>query len=187
MKIFKFAIMLLSIFATISCQSNGQSGKKGQQSGGELGLAMGEVLDMPRYDLSEDIREDLKYMWEEEKLARDVYITLSSHGKVFQNISKSEQKHMDAIALLLNKYNIAAIGSDTVGVFSTLAFQNLFNDLVRRGDESDYDAINVAIEIENLDINDLEERIIGVPDDIRLVYQKLITASYNHREAFERQ
>ena len=60
--------------------------------------------------LASDILTDeeiywLTYMREEEKLARDVYIYLfDMYGsRIFDNISVSEQKHMDAIKTLLDK------------------------------------------------------------------------------------
>ena len=53
--------------------------------------------------ISEDDNLALVYMREEEKLARDVYITLFEiHGiNVFNNISKAEQQHMDQLLVLI--------------------------------------------------------------------------------------
>jgi len=44
----------------------------------------------------------------EEKLARDVYLTLYETWQfpVFRNIPRSEQRHSNAIKALLTKYNI---------------------------------------------------------------------------------
>ena len=178
-------ILLLGLFS--SCIQNEQSKKNDQDNTGNLNTLISQVQALPIYDLTNQQREDLKYMWEEEKLARDVYITLSYQGKVFQNISKSEQSHMNAISALIQKYSITATGTDTVGQFSTIAFQTLYNDLVTRGQASNTAAFSVGIDIEILDINDLEDRIIGAPEDFRLIFQKLIDASYKHKRAFERQ
>ena len=51
----------------------------------------------------------LTFMREEEKLARDVYLTLDDAWdlQVFANIARSEQTHMDAIGTLLTRYGIA--------------------------------------------------------------------------------
>ena len=48
------------------------------------------------------------FMREEEKLARDVYLTLYDAWRLapFANISVSEQKHMNAMLLLLRKYGL---------------------------------------------------------------------------------
>ena len=47
-------------------------------------------------------------MREEEKLARDVYLNLfDAWGlTVFENISRSEQQHMDAIEKLIDNYGL---------------------------------------------------------------------------------
>lgn len=63
---------------------------------------------------------DLLQLREEEKLARDVYLTL--HAKwgndIFEKISASEQKHMDKVKGLLDGFGIAdPVTDDSVGVF----------------------------------------------------------------------
>ena len=47
--------------------------------------------------------DDLRFMREEEKLARDTYLTLYERWShtIFRNIARSEQRHMDAVATLL--------------------------------------------------------------------------------------
>jgi hypothetical protein len=59
-------------------------------------------------ELSEQEIADLIHMRQEEKLARDVYRTLGQTYSVnqFANIPLSEQKHTDAMELLLERYNI---------------------------------------------------------------------------------
>jgi len=55
-----------------------------------------------------DERSDLLYMREEEKLARDVYLAKDDQWglRVFRNIARAEQSHMDVILALLDKYEI---------------------------------------------------------------------------------
>ena len=50
----------------------------------------------------------ITYMREEEKLARDVYLTLYGEYKapIFGNISESEQRHMDALKRLIDKHEL---------------------------------------------------------------------------------
>ena len=58
--------------------------------------------------LSDTEGEDLIFMREEEKLARDIYINMYKEWglDVFSKIALSEQRHMDAIKILLDKYNL---------------------------------------------------------------------------------
>lgn len=67
-----------------------------------------QVNNLPNEVISSAESTSLVFMREEEKLARDVYITMINKwgSKIFSNISTSEQTHMDAILMLLNKYNI---------------------------------------------------------------------------------
>jgi len=81
-------------------------------------------------DLSQDEIDGLLYMVEEEKLARDVYLTLYNLTglQVFDNIAKSEQRHMDAVLSLIEKYNLTAPDTlDQVGVFQNEELQNLYS------------------------------------------------------------
>jgi len=92
---------------------------------------------LPTNQLSEEEINGLQFMREEEKLARDVYLTLNSKWNImtFKNISKSEQVHMDVILGLLNKYNIddPAEGND-IGIFINQDLQKLYNQLIEQGE-----------------------------------------------------
>ena len=132
--------------------------------------------------------EGLLYMREEEKLARDVYLTLYEKWglPVFQNITNSEQKHMDAVKTLLDQYDIEdpAAGND-VGVFANPALQEFYDQLIQQGSQSVADALRVGAAIEEIDILDLEERIAQTDKaDIRRVYENLMKGSGNHLRAF---
>ncbi len=139
--------------------------------------------------LTEEQIADLLFMYEEEKMARDVYATLANIWGVpiFSNIQSAEQNHMDAIKTLLVKYNIPLpVSEDTIGVFENIEIQTLYDELVALGEESLASAYDVGIMIEETDIADLEERIVDTPADIQQVYQRLLNGSYNHLSAFNR-
>jgi len=143
------------------------------------------------YDISQEEIDGLIHMRIEEKLARDVYTVFDNlyNYKVFQNISISEQKHMDAIKRLLVKYNIEdPITSDEVGVFPDPLFQQLYDQYLTQGNASLQEALLVGVGIEELDISDLENQLTNVVDnpDIVRVYQNLKAASENHLAAFNR-
>ncbi|MGB9768510.1 MULTISPECIES: DUF2202 domain-containing protein [Dictyoglomus] len=139
-------------------------------------------------NLSSQEIEDILHMREEEKLARDVYITLYNIHKIpiFYNISNSEQAHMNAVKTLINYYKLKdPVVDDRIGKFTNTKFTELYNTLVERGKKSAVEALKVGIFIEELDIKDLQEAIkrTNKPDIIR-VYTNLLKGSQNHMNAF---
>jgi hypothetical protein len=164
-------------------------GSRGAGSGGGFNGGMNALVSsLPHEELSEAETKGLLQMREEEKLARDVYLTLYQdwNHQIFQNIARSEQRHMEAVKALLDKYNLLdPVIDDTIGVFSDPAIQNLYYDLVQRGRISLIQALFVGALIEDLDIFDLKE-FIQVADnvDIKTVYQNLMKGSRNHLRAF---
>ena len=140
------------------------------------------------YELSQEEEDGLIHMRIEEKLARDVYIVMGElwNHKVFLNIQSSEQKHMDAMLRLLDKYSVTdPLLTDSVGVFPDPQFQQLYDQLVLQGNQSLQEALLVGKSIEELDIDDLEYQLSFVdnPDIIR-VYENLKAGSENHLAAF---
>ena len=127
-------------------------------------------------------------MREEEKLARDVYLTLYNkwNMQIFKNIAGSEQTHMDSVKYLLEKYNISdPVTSDNIGEFSNPKFKELYNKLVEQGSKSLVDALIVGAIIEDLDIADLEKWINKTDnEEIKFVYENLMKGSRNHMKAF---
>lgn len=132
--------------------------------------------------------EDILHMREEEKLARDVYITLYNIHKlpIFNNISKSEQAHMNAVKTLIDRYNLNdPVKDNTVGKFTNLEFTKLYNSLVEKGKKSLTEALTVGALIEDLDIKDLTEAISRAnKSDIKIVYNNLLNGSKNHLRSF---
>jgi hypothetical protein len=129
----------------------------------------------------------LLYMAEEEKLAHDVYLTLSAKWgtPIFQNISQSEQTHMDAIQALITRYNLSDPASNTVGVFTNPDLQSLYTSLVAQGSQSLSEALKAGAAIEEIDILDLEKYLSQTDNaDIQQVFASLKSGSYNHLNAF---
>jgi hypothetical protein len=86
--------------------------------------AMAARLTASTTSLTTEEKNDLLFMREEEKLARDVYLTLHDiwGTPVFANIATSEQQHMDAILKLLNTYKLP---DPTVGkLWANLSMRN---------------------------------------------------------------
>jgi hypothetical protein len=137
------------------------------------------------------LRTDLEYLRQEEKLARDVYLTLGEtySAQVFVNIPNSEQTHMDRVLELLEARGIAdPVAGMDVGQFRDAFFNELFVDLVSQGLESREAAFGVGVAIEELDIKDIDERLAkNPPADVAEVYTSLRAGSVNHLAAFNRQ
>ena len=138
--------------------------------------------------ISPEEAADLQFMREEEKLAHDVYVTLYEKWglRVFANISRSEQQHTEAVAYLLDRYDISdpAAGND-LGTFTDAKLQALYDQLVAQGSESVTDALKVGAAIEEIDILDLQERLAATDNAaIERVYNSLLAGSENHLRAF---
>ncbi len=142
-------------------------------------------------EISQAEADGLAFMREEEKLARDVYLTLyDSWGlRPFSNISASEQTHTDAVKTLLEMYAIPdPVTDDSIGVFVNADLQALYIDLIAKGNTSLVDAIEVGAAIEEIDILDLLNYLENTDEEnLTWVYQNLLSGSYNHLRAFARQ
>lgn len=141
--------------------------------------------------LTEEEKNDLLFMREEEKLARDVYLTLFEKWgtPVFANIATSEQQHMDAMLILLNTYKLPDPAAATVvGEFVNTELQELYDALIQRGNQSVLEALKVGGIIEETDIEDINAAIeTSRLAKIDSVYENLLEGSYNHLRAFAEQ
>ncbi|RLA45176.1 MAG: ferritin [Gammaproteobacteria bacterium] len=138
--------------------------------------------------LSQQEVNDLTYMREEEKLARDVYRTLYSKWslQIFNNISNAEQEHMDSLRSMIVKFGIDdPVKDDSTGSFNNSELAALYQMLITKGMESEEEAIGVGKEIEILDISDLEKAIsVSSNEELIQVYERLMSGSYSHLDAF---
>ncbi|WP_129410066.1 DUF2202 domain-containing protein [Marinitoga lauensis] len=157
-------------------------------AGGFFNNPAAAVATLPTETLSASEIDGLLQMREEEKLARDVYLTLYDTWGIqtFYNIAQSEQTHMNAVKTILDKYEIEDPITDyTVGVFKNEELQKLYYDLVAEGNKSAIDALKVGATIEDLDIYDLDKLLEETDNqDIKLVYENLRQGSENHMRAF---
>ena len=134
-------------------------------------------------------RQDLKFMFQEEKLARDVYMALGDmwNHRTFLRIQDAEQTHMNAIKRLMKRYHVRIpVDEDAIGEFADEDLQELYNELIEKGSESLEEALKVGILIEETDIDDLKGRRKDAPRDIRRVYRRLLRGSKKHLDAFNR-
>ncbi len=142
-------------------------------------------------DLSEPLSkteiENLQYLKEEEKLARDVYLYAHDlYGQIiFENIANSEQAHMNSVTVMLDKYGIQDLSYEARGVFYNQGLQNLYKELTSLVDKSVQEALFVGATIEDLDIFDLNNFMDTTDyEDLQNLYEVLSCGSKNHMRAF---
>lgn len=150
-----------------------------------------DITEYPQIEINQEIIDGLRYMREEEKVARDVYIALGKKWnlRIFDNISQSEQRHMDALAALIERYElIDPVGSNAEGVFTNQLLQTMYTELVERGTQSMKESLLVGAMIEETDIHDLDMQLALVEEgsDLAFVYSNLRRGSVNHQNAFNR-
>lgn len=194
------AILLLTSVILTACVSDGGGGGGG---GGPPVLTIDEngnssfsstvlgttLAALPSEPLNTTELESLAYMREEEKLARDVYAYFDApygYVNVFGNISVSESTHTEAVRQLLLRYSLPDPAESRVaGQFSNATLQGLYDQLIARGSPTVVDALQVGAAIEEIDIIDIQTALITVDNqDIRLIYDNLLTGSRNHLRAF---
>lgn len=139
--------------------------------------------------LTEEQKDMLFFIYQEEKVARDVYITLGNiytNENTFASIQLSEQRHIDAARGLCETYGVSIEGVDeeSVGNFVLPVLQELYDTCVSEGEKSLLDALKVGEHIEITDIDDLEHASVGMPEDVVKVFESLKEGSLSHLDAF---
>jgi len=139
--------------------------------------------------LTDEQLDTLVFIYQEEKVARDTYITLGdiySNQTVFANIQVSEQEHIDKAEGLCDTYgaDTSGINENEVGEFVVPVLQELYDTLVAQGAQSEISALMVGEYVEITDIDDLEHAEIGMPNDVVNTYENLKAGSLNHLAAF---
>lgn len=139
--------------------------------GAEAGAAGGNGGGGGSTTLDSNEASHLTFMREEEKLARDVYLTFAGiypDQGVFANIATtSEQTHTDTIRDKLAQFNLPDPNPTTnslpgsIGVFTGEEwgwyFDEKFSALVAAGSVSELDALYVGAFIEELDMHDIAD------------------------------
>jgi hypothetical protein len=147
--------------------------------------AVGEIA---AGELSDSEAAGIIYMLEEEKLARDVYLTLQEKWgmNILGNIARSEETHMGAVKTLIDRYNlIDPVAGNAIGEFTDRDLQSLYDELVEKGSQSLQAALEVGAAIEEIDIIDLEQYMAQTDEqDIQRVYENLLQGSKNHLRSF---
>ncbi len=154
-------------------------------------MAFGSSLSAATVKLTTAQKASLLFMYQEEKVARDVYITLGKKyptATTFSSIQLSEQTHMDTVETLCIKYavDISKVDETKVGVFILPELQSLYNTLIVQGAVSLLEAQKVGVAIEQKDIIDILAAEVGMPSDVVTKFESLRAGSYSHLDAFNK-
>lgn len=187
----KAVIVTCAVLFVISVSLAGAQGRPSR--GGDESDCQQALVD--RFDslstntLDEETIDAIVLLREEEKLARDVYLTFSwwYDLPVFENIARSEQQHMNLVALLLDRYGIAdPAAGNGIGEFDEDWVQEAFDDLRDSGAESLVNALFAGAFIEDVDIYHLQHILDHSDfDDVNLIVQNMIAGSRNHMRSFD--
>ncbi|MBK7815457.1 MAG: DUF2202 domain-containing protein [Rhodocyclaceae bacterium] len=137
--------------------------------------------------LSTEEANTLRWMREEEKLARDVYLAMYDiwQAPEFRNIARSEQRHFEAIGAKLVLFAVADPALPAAGQFANPELRSLYASLVEGGSTSYAGALRAGAMIEDLDIADLFQAIAETANPaLKLIYNNLVEGSKNHLRAF---
>ena len=161
---------------------------RGMQNANNRDACLAIISSTSRQALDADEAAGIAYMREEEKLAHDVYAKLYAKWnlRAFGNILQSEQRHLEAIKLLLDRYELPDPATNNpLGVFRNEGLQALYGELIKQGEGSLKAALKVGATVEDLDIRDLEKAIAATDnEDLKLIYGNLLGASENHLRTF---
>jgi hypothetical protein len=183
-------------------QGNGQGGGYGggQGTNGSGTHGQGEQQEshaadipaaVPGAEIDGAVAEELAFMVEEEKLARDLYALAMEawpEARVFSNINRSESTHMSEVQVLLDRYSVKdpTEGRDP-GEFENDSLEDLYKKLAEQVDDSRQAAAQVGVEVEVTDIADLKEAMaLDAPADVTAVLSDLLAGSERHLAAFTR-
>lgn len=164
------------------------------------------ISELPSSTLSQDLKDAITYMYNEEGLAYDLYMNIYEIQQVNQlqqiasgDQSGSEEKHISAVNDLAVKYDLNITqypGTDVpysvegigAGNYSVPAINVLYEKLYNKGIESKRDALEVGCMVEVVDIDDLDEYLALAEEsnasDVLEVFNFLISGSYNHYWTF---
>lgn len=137
--------------------------------------------------LSTQEKEGLSFIWEEEKMARDLYTSLyeSDNLTIFSDLARSEQSHMDQARAIIDKYALTIPGKDEQGVYQNQTLQRVHDELLAKGLSSDQDALNAAANFEEISIIDLEKELNAThAEDVKAMYQGLLAGSQKHLRSY---
>ncbi len=173
-----------------------------------------DINSTPKSNLSQELKDGISHMGNEERLAYDVYHNLYDYHfeesaisiNQLKNISeRSEVTHVGIVQDIVRKYELNPNDFTNVvdpvatrditfedmpsGVYDIPAIQNLYDALYSKGTASMRDALEVGCMVEVTDIDDLDRYLVMAKDsnasDVEDSFTFLRDASYDHYWAFD--
>ncbi len=188
----------------------------GQGTGGH-GTGGGNQFDLslyPESELTQELKDALAFMGNEERLAYDIYTNLynyhAENGNTIMQLiniaTNSEIQHIGIAQDLVRRYNLTAddvtnvdnpLADNTIaiedmpsGKYDVASIQALYDTLYSKGVQSVQDALEVGCMVEVTDVNDLDIRIAAAEEanatDIVAAFNVLRNGSYNHYWSFDK-
>ncbi|PLA74806.1 hypothetical protein CYQ88_04240 [Hydrogenovibrio sp. SC-1] len=162
------------------------------------------LASLPNYALDNTQKRSLAYLWNEEKMAKDLYLALNQiyPSNTLNNIANNaESQHQLTMESLLQKYNIdiehyddenysytqSVLDNYAAGNYALSDIQSLYDSLYATGISSAQASLEVGCQVEVTDIDDLTQQIeiAGDAQDLKMVFENLRRGSYNHYWAFD--
>ena len=150
-------------------------------TGGEAAAAGAAVATLTARE-----KDGLIFIWVEEKAARDLYNGLyeKNNMTIFLDLVRSESSHMDQARTVMEKHGLT-LPPDEPGVFQNQTLQEIHDQLLAEGLQSDQDALTVAAIFEEISIVDLEKELsASQAEDVRTVYDGLLAGSRKHLRSY---
>jgi hypothetical protein len=154
---------------------------------GIMELQGGEAKPTSVAALTEGEKQGILFIREEEKAARDLYLSLYAQENlsIFPSIAQSEQNHMDSVKVLIDKYGLTDPIQEERGAFTNQSLSSLYDDLLEKGKESPEAALEAGAVFEEISILDLQRELSGTDNrDIRTVYEGLLVGSEKHLRSY---
>ncbi|UPT78558.1 DUF2202 domain-containing protein [Sulfurovum sp. XGS-02] len=140
--------------------------------------------------LTEEQKDMLFFIYQEEKVARDVYITLGKMYKnenTFRSMQITEQRHLECAKELCDIYGVdtSSMDESVIGAFESPLLKMLYDAYIEKGKSSLRDALEMAEFIGASDTEMIEHASIGMPNDVVSVYEKLKKGNMNRPDTYE--
>jgi len=131
--------------------------------------------------------QGILFIWQEEKAARDLYISLydETNLSIFMDLVRSEQNHMDQAKSMIDKFGLQTPVPDMPGELENQTLKEIYNRLQAQGKLSHQEALKSAATFEEISIMDLEKEIAATNmEEIGVVYQGLLAGSRKHLRSY---